>query len=145
MLDPTYLFEFGPVLSRLDRAKGDLIKRGEGQPFVIAVDLDGTLTDASGPYDPTKIGPPRPNALKAMHAFKEAGAILCIYTVRGTTDLIARWLADHKIPYDYINESPIQPADSSNKMLADVYFDDRAISALEDDAYLKVLERIYAT
>lgn len=93
----------------------------------IAVDLDGTLATHFDKYDPNIIPAPRPGARKVMQDWREQGYRLIIFTVRGSKKLVADWLEEHDIPYDYINENPNQPHDASNKLLADVYVDDRGV------------------
>lgn len=101
----------------------------EPAPFTIAVDLDGTLAAKEEPFSIDSIGAPRAGARTWLRKFRKAGARVIIYTVRGNDALVARWLADHAIPYDYINHNPDQPPQSSGKIFADVYWDDRAIRA----------------
>jgi hypothetical protein len=78
-----------------------------------------------------------------MKKFHEAGARLIIWTVRGNIPLIKKWFKDNDIPYDYINENPDQPPDSSCKVYADAYWDDRAYNAEDLDKYgPKLLDRV---
>jgi len=118
------------------------VKVAEGDVFTVACDLDGTLAHAEEPFNPKTIGEPRKNALKAMTAFRKAGARLIIFTVRGDTELVKGWLEKHKIPFDYINENPDQPPDSSGKVFAHLYWDDRGVNAKDDDSWEEVLELI---
>lgn len=94
---------------------------------VIAVDFDGTLVD----YDETGAAFPVPGAREAMEALRSQGAYLVIHTCRTTIarqkrrldqelNFIAETLDAFGIPFD-----EIYPGD---KMVADVYIDDRAIS-----------------
>lgn len=114
-----------------------LVKRArdEDEPFTIAVDLDGTLAEKEEPFDPKSIGPPRERALYWVRLFHEAGARIIIFTVRGDSDMVADWLEGHDVPYDYINENPDQPEDSSGKVIADAYWDDRAYNAQDPDEH----------
>lgn len=109
-------------------------KTARDTPFTVAVDLDGTLAEKQVPFDPKTIGEPRDRAKHWLDAFKDAGARIVIHTVRGDTEQVAEWLDKHDIPYDYINENPEQPEGSSDKLYADVYFDDRAVDATDLDA-----------
>ncbi len=95
----------------------------------VAVDLDGTIATEAGSYDPEKIGPPRKGARKWLRRFRQAGARIIVYTVRGDVDLIADYMQRYRLPYDYINHNPDQPKGSSGKLIADVYWDNRAIDA----------------
>lgn len=95
--------------------------------YTIAVDLDGTLAEQEEPFDPKTIGKPRTGAKKWMKKFHEAGARLIVFTVRGDNKLVEDWLKEHDVPYDHINENPDQPPDSSGKVFAHLYYDDRAL------------------
>jgi hypothetical protein len=112
----------------------------------VAVDLDGTLAENLPEFDPQKIGEPRRGAKKWMKRFRRAGARIIIFTVRGDKQLVKEWLEKHEIPYDFLNENPDQPVDSSGKVLADIYWDDRGISAAGPlaDSAPEVLERLKA-
>ena len=57
------------------------------------------------------------------------GARILIHTVRGDVDLIADYMQRYKLPYDHINYNPDQPAGSSGKLIADVYWDNLAVDA----------------
>lgn len=113
------------------------VKRAEDddQPFTIAVDLDGTLAEKEEPFDPETIGAPIEKAIEYVRKFKDAGARIIIFTVRGDTQLVTNWLEEHDVPFDHINENPDQPEDSSGKVIADVYWDDRAFNAKEPDEH----------
>jgi hypothetical protein len=95
----------------------------------VAVDLDGTLARMYETFDAESIPDPRPGARKWMQEFRDAGARLIVFTTRGNTPVIRAWLEKHKIPFDHINENPDQPEGASGKVIADVYWDDRAVSA----------------
>jgi 8-oxo-dGTP pyrophosphatase MutT (NUDIX family) len=99
----------------------------EDRQPTVAVDLDGTLAKHFDEYDPDSIPDPRPGARKAMEEFQRLGHRIIIFTVRGDKQLVRDWLHEHEIPYDYINENPDQPEDASDKILADVYIDDRGV------------------
>lgn len=112
-------------------------------PFTIAVDLDGTIAEKEEPFDARTIGAPRAGARKWLAKFREAGARIIVFTVRGDTDLVRSWLEENEIDFDYINENPDQPADGSGKVWADVYWDDKAIRAEDlDDSGPEILEMI---
>jgi hypothetical protein len=95
----------------------------------VAVDLDGTLAVQEKPFDAKHIGRARRSMKKWLEKFRKVGARIIIFTVRGDKDLVSGWLDEHDMPYDYINENPDQPAGSSGKVIADVYWDDRGVSA----------------
>ncbi len=98
-------------------------------PFTIAVDLDGTLAKHFETYDDDSIPDPRPGARKWMRQFHDRGYRIIIFTVRGNDSLVREWLGRHEIPFDYINRNPDQPEGASDKVLADVYIDDRGVDA----------------
>jgi hypothetical protein len=103
----------------------------------VAVDLDGTLAkDKSS----DTIGDPRPGAKRAMEELQRLGYRIIIFTVRDNDKLVRNWCNKHEIPFDYINENPDQPEDGSNKIIADVYIDDRAINA--DGSWSKILDQV---
>lgn len=112
----------------------------------VAVDLDGTVFEQMHPFDPNKFGKLRAGARKWLQAFRDAGARIIIFTVRGKKPMIETVLDENKLPYDFINENPDQPADSSGKVIADVYWDDRAVSAAGrlSSSGPEVLERLKA-
>jgi len=95
----------------------------------VAVDLDGTIAVKEEPFDPKSIGPPRPGAKKWLTKFKSIGARVIVFTVRGDTGMVKKWLKENEIPYDFVNHNPDQPDDASDKVLADVYWDDRGVNA----------------
>jgi len=95
----------------------------------VAVDLDGTLASMYDKFDPKKIEKPRPGAKKSMQRFRDEGYQIIINTVRGDKKLVRSWLEEHDIPFDHINENPDQPEDASDKVVADLYLDDRAVDA----------------
>lgn len=99
------------------------------RPKTVAVDLDGTLATHYETYDPDRIPDPRPGAKEEMERLRKMGVRLIIHTVRGETDTVQKWLEEHEIPFDHINENPDQPPKASSKLYADVYVDDRAVSA----------------
>jgi len=98
--------------------------------FSVAVDLDGTLAEEKQPHDPDFIGLPRRGAKKWMKLLHEAGVRIIIFTVRNNPKLIETWMEEHGIPFDHINENPDQPPGSSGKVMADVYWDNRAFNGV---------------
>jgi hypothetical protein len=42
---------------------------------------------------------------------------------------LKQWLKEHDITVDYINDNPNQPANTSKKIMAEIYVDDRVIDA----------------
>lgn len=96
------------------------------QDLVIAVDFDGTLVG----YDGEGLAFPMPGAAEAMDRLRANGAYIVVHTCRVTTGrangtieaelgFIRACLDDFGIPYDEIY--------MSDKMIADIYIDDRAV------------------
>lgn len=110
----------------------EAVKRAyeEKGPKTVAIDLDGTLAEYDGWQGEEHFGKVRSGAKQALLGFKAKGYRIIIHTVRGNTKLIRKWLEDNDLPFDYINENPDQPPGSSDKLLADVYIDDKAVEAL---------------
>lgn len=96
----------------------------------VGVDFDGTITKLVEPFEPdvSKLEP-RPNARKWMKRFQDMGARVIVFTTRGDKPGIKDWCHEHDVPIDYVNENPDQPPDTSGKIIADVYWDDRAVDA----------------
>jgi hypothetical protein len=93
----------------------------------VAIDLDGTLATYEGWQGEEHFGRVRPHARETLQALRDRGCRIIIWTTRGNKTLVAEWLDSHDLIYDYINENPDQPKDSSEKVIADLYIDDRAI------------------
>jgi hypothetical protein len=91
----------------------------------LAVDLDGTLLQYQD-FNPSTFGEPVEGMVELLHQVRAAGWKIIIWTVRRETQSMIDHLEKHNVPYDYINWQP-WPEDSSNKVSADVYLDDRAI------------------
>lgn len=68
-----------------------------------------------------------PNADTGTSILKQKGWTIIIFTTRKKTSKLEKWLKEHNIVYDYINENPNQPKNTSGKIIADVYLDDRGI------------------
>lgn len=100
----------------------------EERPYTVAVDLDGTLAERSADFDESTIGPPRESAVQVASALRSAGAKLIVFTCRDSDDVVRDWLSANGIPFDAINENPWAP-ESSGKIIADLYWDDLAVSA----------------
>ena len=97
----------------------------EAHKTTIAVDLDGTLAKEDGNYDSNKIGVPIYNAKEILDKVKDLNVVIIINTCRADDGLIGKWLQKHDIPYDYINHNPSQPKDTSDKIMADRYWDNK--------------------
>lgn len=96
----------------------------------ICIDFDGVLADYSDGYQGLDVfGDMVPGADKGTQVLKEQGWTIIIYTTRKKTKALEKWLKDHAIAYNYINENPNQPEDAKGgKLIADIYLDDRGIT-----------------
>jgi hypothetical protein len=131
--------DYVPMLVLVKRAKDSK------EPFTIAVDLDGTIAEKEEPFSNKSIGKPRERAVFWVRLFHQAGARIIIFTVRGNNKLVKEWLEEHEIPFSYINENPDQPEDSSGKIIADAYWDDRGFNAEDpDENGPEILRRLLA-
>jgi hydroxymethylpyrimidine pyrophosphatase-like HAD family hydrolase len=95
------------------------------KPKILAVDLDGTLLKYDDITQP--LGEPVPGMREQLQAVKAVGWAIIIWTVRNNVGEIKKHLKKYDIPFDYINENPWGPPNSSGKIAAHVYLDDRAL------------------
>ncbi len=61
---------------------------------------------------------------------KGRGNVIIIWTCRGGKELdeAIQFLKDNNVPFDYVNENPLNPyGDTTRKLFADEYWDDKAI------------------
>lgn len=98
----------------------------EDRKYTVAVDLDGTLATKKD-HHTDEILPPHRDAKSVMDELKKLDVMILINTVRGDEKQIRDWLEEHDIPYNHINSNPNQPKDASGKIMADEYWDDRAV------------------
>lgn len=96
----------------------------------ICIDFDGVIHDYSRGYQGKDVFDKAiDGASNGTKVLKENGWRIIIYTTRPNTQKLRDWLKENDIAYDYINESPDQPEESSGcKLIADVYLDDRAVN-----------------
>ena len=101
---------------------------GDEWQKTICIDLDGTLAEYHG-WDGewTEIGEPLPGAWEFCRALRQAGWRIIIHTCRGDLDAVRDWLDANTIAYDGINATDHNAEGSSEKPIADVYLDDRAV------------------
>lgn len=94
----------------------------------ICIDIDGTITHYIEWVDAHTFGEVLPHCAEAIHHLKADGWFVIIYSTRADRNEITRFLNEHNVPFDAINENPNQPANAvGGKPYADVYLDDRAI------------------
>lgn len=94
----------------------------------VAIDFDGTIADHVFP----EIGDPVPGAIEWIKKFKDAGAILILWTIRSdggkngdALTAAVNFCAESGIKFDLVNENP-QSWTNSPKPYAHVYIDDTA-------------------
>lgn len=102
-------------------------------PKTVAVDLDNTIFKLNDWKGQNHFGEPFDGVKEALGLLKEKGFEIIIWTTRFNEEEkelkdISELLEENEVPYDYINENPYQPPDMSEKLYADYYVDDRAIS-----------------
>lgn len=93
---------------------------------VIAVDFDGTLVESQFP----DIGAIKQEVVNQVREEKTKGNIIIIWTCRTGKVLeeAVQFLKNNDIPFDYVNENPLNPyGDTTRKVFADEYWDDKAI------------------
>lgn len=98
--------------------------------MTIAVDFDGTIAEHEFPG----IGPPVPGAFEWLKKWKQAGAVLILWTMRSDHPMSGTILSDavnfcreHGVEFDGINEGPgDREWTTSPKAHAKVYVDDAA-------------------
>lgn len=94
----------------------------------ICIDFDGVIHDYSKGWQGDDVfGQMIPNADTGTSVLKKKGWTVIIFTTRKKTAKLEEWLKEHNVAYDYINENPKQPDNTSGKIIADVYLDDRGI------------------
>jgi len=95
-------------------------------PFTVAVDFDGTLTEDAG-WSEVRDLKIRFGAATALTRFRELGWYIIIWTCREQDPEIAELLKQNAVPFDDINWNEHfggRPG-FSNKIVADLYIDDR--------------------
>lgn len=115
----------------------------DNAPVTVCVDFDGTLAKKQEPFDPKTVGGPRKKIVDLVRLLRKKGCRIIIWTVRGNKKLVRKWCRENRVPWDYINHNPDQPPDSSGKLYADVYLDDKAVNAEDSDSAVRlVMERV---
>ncbi len=97
-----------------------------GTRRTIAVDVDGVIAEYDGWKGPGVLGSPRTDVIEALRCLRAEGWKIVIHTTRGPEE-IADYLRQNDIPHDEINCNSDYTT-RGNKPVADVYWDDRAVT-----------------
>jgi hypothetical protein len=92
----------------------------------IAVDFDGVIAEYDGYKGPGVLGEPRQDVVEAMRELRSDGWKIVVHTTRGEQE-ITGYLTQHTIPFDEINQNSDYET-AGPKPVADLYWDDRAVS-----------------
>ena len=92
----------------------------------IAVDFDGVVAEYDGYKGFGVLGEPRRDVLEALLELRSEGWKIVIHTTRSEQE-ISGYLTGHGIPFDEINRNSDYNT-SGPKPVADLYWDDRALS-----------------
>jgi adenylylsulfate kinase len=92
----------------------------------IAVDFDGVIAEYDGYKGPGVLGEPRLDVIDALRTLRAEGWKIVIHTTRGEQEIVG-YLAQHGIPHDEINRNSDYKTQGP-KPVADLYWDDRAVS-----------------
>ena len=92
----------------------------------IAVDFDGVIAEYDGYKGWGVLGEPRSDVLEVLCVLRSEGWKIVIHTTRGEQE-ISGYLTQHGIPFDEINRNSDYET-VGPKPVADLYWDDRAIS-----------------
>lgn len=104
--------------------------------FTIAVDFDGTLSSyEQGFIGPDVFGQPIMPVVESLQLLKRMGWKIIIFTCREKSEGMIKWLKEHEVPFDEINENSDNPKGTSPKPFAHVYLDDRALNYGGQDAH----------
>lgn len=106
------------------------------KPLLLAVDFDGVIHDPQNKKRGYKLGQPIEGVNRALHAYKNEGALITIHSVWADTDqkcrAISEWCRYFDIPYDFI---------TNKKPIADAYIDNRAIRFIDWEQTKRDIER----
>lgn len=101
------------------------------------IDFDNCLAGYDRWRGEDCMGPPIPYARDAVVEMMEWGWRIVVFTTRGNHQLIRKWLHDNKFPVSrmLINSTEHNPPGTSNKPIAEVYFDDRDCHVVGENPY----------
>ena len=107
------------------------------RPTIYAVDFDGTIVENAFP----DIGQINQKVREFLLKRKEKGNIIILWTTRDNEKLYeaVEFCDNHGIPIDYVNRNvPWLDFDTSDKIFADVYVDDRGYNPFDDNVDGKI-------
>lgn len=114
---------------------------------IVAVDLDGTITE-DGPWPGNgKFYCVRAGCAEELRLLREMGYRITIWTTRGKDIGAAEnFLRINNIPFDFVNQNPPDVPEnlSKQKIIADAYIDDRSVPPF-DGQWLGMAEAIHST
>jgi hypothetical protein len=121
--------------------------------MIIAVDFDGVICSyKDGWQGVDKFGALVPGAVDVLNRLRNEGHKIIIHTARVPTKKLVEFLIKNNVPYDAINQNPmdnfghyykkldINPEGVPRKVVADIYIDDRGITF--DGDWYKIYENI---
>jgi hydroxymethylpyrimidine pyrophosphatase-like HAD family hydrolase len=100
--------------------------RENGSQRTIAVDFDGVIADYDGWKGIGVLGEPRHDVCEVLRILREEGWKIVVHTTRGPQEIVG-YLNRHEIAYDEINQNSDYRT-LGTKPVADVYWDDRAVT-----------------
>jgi hypothetical protein len=112
---------------------------------LIAIDFDDTIVYSDFP----NIIGLRPHAVRVMEKIKDHGGEIIVWTARSDVKSAKDYLDFCLVPYDGINEDfyevLLEYGDSSRKIYADVYIDDRNLETRENGGidWLKIERMLF--
>lgn len=125
---PTVGHEIPPPAPRMNRDSSAKRFPIFGDNPVVAIDLDNTLCEYDGHYQPDVIGPPRLHAIWALEVFSHNRYEVVLHTNRATSPVLWRWIDQHAPGLvQHVNEHPRSAELGMNrgKPIADLFIDDR--------------------
>ena len=93
----------------------------------VSIDFDGVISTYDGWKGFDILGEPIKEVKEALILMKERGYKIVIFTTRLDTPVLRMWLKKYEIPFDSVNSTAHNPPHTSNKPIAHVIIDDRAI------------------
>lgn len=102
------------------------------RPIIYAVDFDGTIVENDFP----NIGKLHEGVRDYILEKHDEGHTIILWTTRQNEKLdeALKFCIENGIPIDYVNENvPWLEFDTSDKIFADVYVDDRSYNPFKDD------------